>query len=79
MLALDYIVKYPEKIRGAVMTGTSANPGLLGYAGIILAKPIIKKYGPSAKSPLHKKLLFEKYNSHFKPNRTSADWISQKL
>jgi alpha-beta hydrolase superfamily lysophospholipase len=77
MLALDYIVKYPEKIRGVVMTGTSGDPGLLGYAGIILAKPIIKKGGPGAKSPLHKKLLFEKYNSYFKPNRTSADWISR--
>lgn len=77
MLSLDYIVKYPEKITGVVMTGTSASPGLLGYAGIILAKPVIKKGGPSAKSPLHKRLLFEKYNSYFKPNRTSADWISR--
>ncbi len=77
ILSLDYIVKYPEKIRGVVMTGSSGNPGLLGYVGIILAKTIIKKSGPSAKSPLHKKLLFEKFNSYFKPNRTSADWISR--
>lgn len=77
MLALDYIVKYPENLRGVVMTGTSGSPGLLGYAGIILAKPVIKRGGPSAKSPLHKRLLFEKYNSYFRPNRTSADWISR--
>ncbi|MBN1299028.1 MAG: alpha/beta fold hydrolase, partial [Actinobacteria bacterium] len=76
MLALDYILKYPENIKGAILSGISGNPGILGYAGIALAKPVIKKRGPAAKSPIHKKLLFEKYNSYFKPNRTSADWVS---
>jgi len=76
-LARDYIIRYPENIKGVILSGTAGSPGLLGYVGIVAAKPVIKKSGPAAKSLLHKKLTFEKYNSFFKPNRTSADWISR--
>jgi Lysophospholipase len=77
LLARDYIVRYPENIKGIILSGTAGSPGLLGYVGILAAKLVIKKGGPTAKSPLHKKLTFEKYNSFFKPNRTTADWISR--
>ena len=77
MLTLDYIAKYWQKIKGVILSGISGSPGILGYIGIMLAKAVIKKRGPAAKSPLHKKMLFDKFNSYFKPNRTSADWISR--
>lgn len=77
LLARDYMVRYPENIKGVILSATADSPGLLGHIGILAAKLVIKKGGPAAKSPLHKKLTFEKYNSFFKPNRTTADWISR--
>jgi alpha-beta hydrolase superfamily lysophospholipase len=76
-LATECLILYPENIKGVILSGTACSPGLLGYVGILAAKLVIKKGGPAAKSPLHKKLTFEKYNNFFKPNRTTADWISR--
>lgn len=80
-LTRDYIISFPDEIEdriaGVVLSGTAASPGLLGNIGILLAKYFIKKGGPKVKSPLHRDLTFGKYNKHFKPNRTTADWISR--
>ena len=76
-LASDIIMFNPEKISGAILCATMASPGTIGMLGILVAKYIIRKKGPKAKSPFHKKLTFEKFNNYFKPVRTTADWISR--
>lgn len=80
-LVRDYLIYFPDEakeiIKGIILSGTSASPGLMGYLGIFLANQIIKKSGPKAKSPLHRTLTFGKFNSCFKPNRTTSDWISR--
>ncbi len=80
-LIRDYAISFPnevnEGIDGIVLSGTAASPGIAGYIGILLAKYLIKKGGPSVKSPLHRSLTFGRFNKHFKPNRTTADWISR--
>ena len=45
--------------------------------GIALAWLQMKLYGPEYRSNLIDKLSFVKYNSHFKPIRTKADWLSR--
>ncbi len=80
-LVRDFLISFPEeavkKINGVILSGTAASPGFMGKIGIILANYLIKKYGPKVKSPLHRNLTFGKFNSYFKPNRTTADWISR--
>jgi alpha-beta hydrolase superfamily lysophospholipase len=81
-LARDYLSSYQalsdkQDIRGVVLSGSTCSPGLPGHFGILLAKNIIKKHGPEAKSTIHLKLTFEKYNSYFKPNITDYDWITR--
>jgi len=61
------------------MSGTSADPGLLGVIGKILAKRETKKKGKRAKSPLLDNLCFGKFNKAFKPNRTDFDWLSKDM
>ncbi len=80
-LVRDYVILFAddtkEKASGIILSGTGASPHIMGKLGILLAKYFIKRDGPKVKSPLHRRLTFEKYNSHFKPNRTTADWISR--
>jgi len=80
-LVRDYLIKFSDEskneIKAVILSGTATSPGIMGYLGILISKYLIKKYNPAVKSPLHRKLTFEKYNSHFKPNRTTSDWISR--
>ena len=73
LILRDYISSFGNDINGAIMSGTNADPGLLGVIGKILAKREIKKKGKRAKSPLLDNLCFGKFNKSFKPNRTDFD------
>ncbi len=76
-LAADIVMTEPENIRGVVLASTMASPGPIGKLGIIVANLIIRKNGPKAKSPFHKKMTFDKYNNYFKPVRTPSDWTNR--
>ena len=76
-LARDYILLSKRSVKGIILSSTAASPGIPGLFGILVAKYLIKRYGPEAKSPLHLKLTFCAYNSNFKPARTESDWISR--
>ena len=79
LILRDYISSFGNDIEGAIMSGTSADPGLLGVIGKILAKRETKKKGKRAKSPLLDNLCFGKFNKAFKPNRTDFDWLSKDI
>ena len=76
LIIRDFIFKHSDYINGAVLSGTSCDPGILAIFGKLVAKWQIRQNGFKAKSPLLDKLSFGKFNSYFKPNRTPFDWLS---
>jgi len=76
LIIRDFIFKHGDYINGAVLSGTSCDPGILAIFGKLVAKWQIRQNGFKAKSPLLDKLSFGKFNSYFKPNRTPFDWLS---
>ena len=74
-LLREYLGRYPEGISGAVIIGTGNQPGWLLGAMQALVRTQIKKCGFDAYSPMVRKLTFEVYNQHFKPNKTPKDWL----
>jgi len=77
MLSRDYASKYGNEIRGLILSGTAADPGMLGNAGIAISKISGMLFGKESKSPLLDKLSFGAFNGKFKPNRTAFDWLSR--
>lgn len=76
-LTRTYLCRYPGTVDGAILSGTGQeNPLLLG-AGKGLAWVIGRLRGFDSVSPLIQNLSLGGYNRQFKPNRTTADWISR--
>ena len=76
-LSRDYIISDGKNLAGVILSGSATSPKLSGYLGIVISKYLINKYGPKKQSPIHLKLVFDRYNSFFKPNRTNYDWITR--
>ena len=74
-LLREYLGKYPDGIAGAVIMGTGHQPGWLLSVMIGIVNGEVKKAGPDASTDLVRRLSFGTYNSKFKPNRTTADWL----
>ncbi len=74
-LLREYLAKYPEDAAGAVIIGTGNQPTWLLSAMQALVQTQIRKFGFDAYSPLVRKLTFDVYNQHFKPNKTPKDWL----
>ena len=77
MLARHYISLYGKELKGVILSSTNGNPGMLGQAGILLAKGQAMMKGRKVKSALLDKLSFGQFNQSFKPNRTDFDWLSR--
>jgi alpha-beta hydrolase superfamily lysophospholipase len=77
LLSRSYIMRYGDKLAGAILIGTNGDPGALKYIGLLISKLEMKMKGKKARSPLLNKLSFGNYNKAFAPNRTGFDWISK--
>ena len=71
-----FLIRYPGRVRGAVICGTGHQSPLLISGGLAIANREIKKLGSAAVSPVADKLAFGAYNKVFAPVRTKFDWIS---
>ncbi len=76
-LARELMFLSGRHLKGAVLSSTAASPAAAGIFGILLAKYLVRRYGPRVKSPIHLKLTFGSYNNYFKPVRTESDWITR--
>jgi alpha-beta hydrolase superfamily lysophospholipase len=72
-----YIQKYGDDVKCAIISGTSATKGVLGYAGIGLAKLICLLRGKRHRGKLLTNLSFGSFNKKFKPTETDNDWLSR--
>lgn len=76
-LTRTYLIRYPGTVDGAVLSGTGQESAAAVAAGKALASLLCTLQGPAHVSPLIFRLSLGAYNKAFRPNRTSADWISR--
>ena len=75
-LTQRYIQLYGNEIKGAILSGTNGNQGMILDLAIYIAKREIAKNGRKAKSDKLNKMSFGSYNNSFKGARTEFDWLS---
>lgn len=75
--AQRYIMDYPNKIQGLILSGSNGSQGFILKFGKFLAKIEKTLRGDKAKSQILNKLSFGSYNKNFAPNRTEFDWLSR--
>ncbi len=76
-LARRYIQLYGNEIEGVILSGTGGRKGILGKAGLLLAKWERKRKGPRTPSTLLDKLSFGNFNKNFSPTRTEFDFLTR--
>ncbi len=76
-LTRTYLCRYPGEVSGAVLSGTGQEPACSVSLGKFLSWIICHTEGKRHVSPLLDRLSLGGYNKKFKPNRTTADWISR--
>lgn len=76
-LTRTYLIRWPGTLSGAILSGTGQEPSLVVALGRALSVFERLRLGPRGVSPLLDALSLGAYNSKFRPNRTSADWISR--
>lgn len=72
-----YFQIYEDSPVAIIYSGSNGRPPALTNAGIIISRLLEKVYGPKVKSPSLHNLMFKAFNDKFKPNRTTADWLSR--
>jgi alpha-beta hydrolase superfamily lysophospholipase len=71
------IIQDAGGIAGVILSGTGADPGLLGKVGLVLARAIGAVKGRRSPSPLLNALSFGAFVKKFAPARTEFDWLSR--
>ncbi len=74
-LTRTYLIRYPGRVTGALLSGTGQQPRWLLKSGWYLSSLLTLLRGPEARSAFLKKLMFGSYNQAFRPNRTEYDWV----
>lgn len=77
-LLRQYLCLYGEGLKGAVIMGTGTQPALALKLGKGLCKAMAAIFGWHYRSWLIDRMAFGGYNKHFKPARTSADWLTKE-
>ncbi|AQS53513.1 2-succinyl-6-hydroxy-2,4-cyclohexadiene-1-carboxylate synthase [Jeotgalibaca dankookensis] len=75
--AQRFIMDYPNKIEGLILSGSNGRQGALLGVGKGLAKLESSVRGKKAKSKLLDKLIFGTYNKKFEPKRTGSEWLTR--
>ena len=76
-LTRTYLCRYPGELTGAILSGTGQESGLTVAAGKLAARMVCSAKGDRYVSALLDRLSLGSYNTKFRPNRTTADWLSR--
>ena len=74
-VARTFLIRYPGRVTGALISGTAQQPTGMLKAGRALCALLAALRGADCRSAFVKQMLFGPYNRAFKPNRTDCDWI----
>jgi alpha-beta hydrolase superfamily lysophospholipase len=77
LLGQDYIVHHGRDLAACVLSATTGDMGPRRLLGLSLMRSEIAWAGPRHRSRIAEELSFKAYNQRFKPNRTTADWLSR--
>lgn len=77
LLGQDYIVHHGRDLAACVLSSTTGEMGPRRLFGLALMRAEIAWAGPRYRSRIAEELSFRAYNQRFKPNRTTADWLSR--
>ncbi|MBV8062845.1 MAG: alpha/beta hydrolase, partial [Nevskia sp.] len=76
-LSQCHIVEAGAGLAGVILSGSSGTLGPLRPIGLTLLRLEAALLGVRHRSALAEALTFKAYNAKFKPNQTSADWLSR--
>ena len=76
-LARTYLIRYPDDCDAAIISGTGQQSPLLVNSGLLIAKMLVKKYGPRGDGKLLNDIAFGSYNDKIKFRYTDFDWLSR--
>lgn len=77
LLTRTLLIEHPGLIHAAVLTGSAADPGIIGKIGKVIARYTLRKHGPRYRSKRLDSMTFGAYGKPFEPNRTKFDWLSR--
>jgi len=75
-LARAYAIRWGSALTALVLTGTSADQGLVRVVGQNLARLQARVLGRRHRSKMLDAMASGRFNSAFKPNRTPFDWLT---
>ncbi len=76
-LTRTYLIRWPGTVDAAVLSGTGQEPAPLVAFGRGLTEGVGLMRGPDHVNDLVYALSMGAYNRKFRPNRTTADWLSR--
>ena len=76
-LTRTYIIKYPDGLAGAVISGTGQQARAIVANGVLLGQMECRRRGARYKSDMLNNLAFGSYNNGITPRRTDHDWLSR--
>lgn len=76
-LLRQYLCLWGKKLDGAIIMGTGTKPVPVLKAGRGLCRGMAAIFGWRHRSILIDRMAFGGYNKHFKPARTTADWLTK--
>ncbi len=77
ILSVSYLQAYGQKVDGWILSALAYNQGFMTELGISIADIQAIFFGKISRAKLHNALSFGAFNSSFKPNRTTFDWLSR--
>lgn len=76
-LARTYLIRYPNNLTGALISGTGQQKRMLVAAGIVFTAIVRALHGWRYRSKTVQHMAFGNYNHSFEPKRTASDWLTR--
>ncbi|OZG73505.1 lysophospholipase [Hahella sp. CCB-MM4] len=76
-ITMGFLMNYPTALSGLILSGSNYSPPIKFKAAVQIARLEKLRLGARTTSKFLDFLSFGSFNDHFKPNRTSHDWLSR--